>query len=259
MKIETAQTQTQSLQNKVNDAKRGSIKPTFKEIPDEFVSETMENAGEHNGLFGYIASGLAAIGAGVAFFRNRKARIAKQIAKNEKEIAQRAKTEAEDALARLKAENEALNKSIDEWNEAILSPTKNKGSNKTGESQAYSSGSSKSSGNPASSGTKTGYTHSSNNSNKTEGSHSVGSAKAESFNENIGTKGTEALNEAQHSANISMTEEDKKYFEKSKQELLEMIDKAGILQDHFEIYTSNVGIQLLCIQRPKKYLFHNTR
>ena len=119
MKIETKQTQTQNIQNRLNDTKTNSIKPIFREIPDEFISETAESAGEHNGLMGYIAAGVAAIGAGFAFFRNRKVRIAKQIAENEKEVIKKAKSEAEDVLARLKTENEALNKSIDKLNEAI--------------------------------------------------------------------------------------------------------------------------------------------
>jgi ATP-dependent 26S proteasome regulatory subunit len=209
MKIETKQTQTQNIQNRLNGTKTNSIKPIFREIPDEFISETAESAGEHNGLVGYIAAGVAAIGAGFAFFRNRKARIAKQIAENEKEVIKKAKSEAEDVLARLKAENEALNKSIDEWNEAILSPTKNKGSNKTGKSQAYSSGSSKTEGNRAGSRTNTG-----SSSGKT------------------GTKGERAtVNNAQNSANIYMSEEDKKYLEKAKQELLDMVDKSAVNKD----------------------------
>ena len=208
MKIETKQTQTQNIQNRLNDTKTNSIKPIFREIPDEFISETAESAGEHNGLMGYIAAGVAAIGAGFAFFRNRKVRIAKQIAENEKEVIKKAKSEAEDVLARLKTENEALNKSIDKLNEAILSPTKSKGSNKTGKSQAYSSGNSKTEGNRAGSGTKAG-----------------------SSSGNIGRKGEATVNKAQHSANISMSEEDKKYFENVKLELLESIDKSSMKDD----------------------------
>ena len=98
MKIEAKQIQAQKLQNKEFYIKANNIKPTFKELPDEFVSDTMQNASEHNGIISYIAAGIAAIGTGFAFFRNRKARIAKQIANNEKEIAQKTKTEVEDLI-----------------------------------------------------------------------------------------------------------------------------------------------------------------
>ena len=208
MRIEATQKQAQNLENKVMNNKR-YINPAFKaEIPDEFVSETFDGAGEHNGLGGYLAAGLAAIGAGFAFFRNRKARIAKQIAKNEKEVVQRAKTEAEDALARLKAENEALNKSLDEWHKAIISPTKNNGTNKTGQTQAHPSGS-----------------------NKMEVNHSGSVTKTGNSSGNAGAKGPKPVNDAQHSVNTSMIEEDKKYFENVEQELLESIDKSVMKDD----------------------------
>lgn len=231
MKIET--TQTQKLQNKVTNTRITNLKPIFKaDLPDEFVSETMENAGEHNSVIGYILTGIATIGAGFAFFRNRKARIAKQIAKNEKEIAQRTKIETEDALAKLKAENEALNKALDEWHEAIIAPTKNKSPNKTDGTHVSSNSSSKVRSSNSGSGTQASSIHTSSSSDSKAGrGYTESGAQTASSTDNIGAKGSEIINSTEYSVKIPISEEDKKYFENEKQKLLEYIDKSIMSDD----------------------------
>ena len=123
MKIEASQ--VQSYQKLAFDAKLSKLKPSFKaDIPDEFISETAENAGDGNHIMEWILGLASSAGAGLAFFRNRKARIAKQIAENEKEVIKKAKSEAEDVLSKLKAENEALDRQLTEIRDQIIPPVK---------------------------------------------------------------------------------------------------------------------------------------
>lgn len=243
MKIEAKQIQAQKLQNKEFYIKANNIKPTFKELPDEFVSDTMQNASEHNGIISYIAAGIAAIGTGFAFFRNRKARIAKQIANNEKEIAQKTKTEVEDALARLKAENEAINKALDEWHEAIISPTKNTSTNKAGSTNTYSHGSSKSRGNSSTKETQgESRRATSQNPNKSESHNSNVDVKVSNNNESVRTNNNDAINRTKQTVSTHLNEEDKKYFEKEKQKLLELIDKSAMKEDAKQEWLKTIEI-----------------
>lgn len=118
MKIELSQ--AQNYKNVGFDTKSPKIKPTFKaDIHDEFIPEAGDSSGGNNIVEWFL--GLAATaGAGFAYFRNRKARIAKQIAQNEKELANKAKTEVQKNLEKLKAEQEELNKQLNEMSNNIL-------------------------------------------------------------------------------------------------------------------------------------------
>lgn len=128
MKIELGQVQNYS--NTTFEAKFSKLKPSFKaEIPDEFVNGAIENVGENSSVLGWLAGTIAAVGAGFAFFRNRKARIAKELTQREKELAEKTKTESQELLSKLKAENEALNKQLDEIHNMLIAPTKDVTSN----------------------------------------------------------------------------------------------------------------------------------
>ena len=103
------------------DTKSQPTKISFKaDIPDEFISEMNEKTESGNHILDWVLGIAATATAGLAFFRNRKARIAKQIAENEKEIAKKTKTEAQKNLEKLKAEQEALDKQLNEMSEKMF-------------------------------------------------------------------------------------------------------------------------------------------
>ena len=117
MKIERCQ--TQNYTNVEFDTKFRKIKPTFKsDIHDEFISEA-GNSSDGNHIIEWFLGLATTAGAGIAYFRNRKARIAKQIAQNEKELADKVKTEAQKKLDKLKAEQELLDKQLKEMSNNI--------------------------------------------------------------------------------------------------------------------------------------------
>ena len=118
MKIELGQTQ-----NYINvgfNTKFTKIKPSFKaDIHDEFISESGDSS-EGNHIVEWFLGLATTVGAGFAYFRNRKARIAKQIAQNEKELADKVKIETQKKLEKLKAEQESLDKQLNEMNNNIF-------------------------------------------------------------------------------------------------------------------------------------------
>ena len=92
--------------------KSAKTTPAFKAgIPDEFLSEAGDN-GNKNSFFELLTGLLLLAGSGIAYFRNRRAKVTKIIEQNKQEIAQKTKTEAQQTLESLKAENEFLKKHI---------------------------------------------------------------------------------------------------------------------------------------------------